>query len=61
MSKFEEIQKRVMDYWGFKMYNKGKYFKTRYCVVNDLRFRDTKWIGYRTLKQIEKIYLSDKN
>ncbi len=54
---FKKIEKRLKEYWGFQIFDKGTYFKTRYCVVNDLR--GTRYIGYRSLKEIEKIYLRE--
>jgi hypothetical protein len=56
--KFEIVEKRLREYWGFKLLNKGTYFKTRYCVIKNLG-GEQKWIGYRFLREIEKIYLKD--
>jgi len=60
MRKFEKLKKELKDYWGFILYDKGEYFKTRYCVRVNLYYNCPRWIGYTSLKEIEKIYFKER-
>jgi len=57
--KFEKIKKRLNDYWGFRLLDKGEYFKTKYCVQVNLYWNNPRWIGYTSLKEIERIYFKN--
>jgi len=58
--KFLELQKKLKNYWGFPLYDKGEMYKSGYCVMNTLQTKNTEWIYHRTLKEIEEVYFKNE-